>query len=70
MDKLCSPVETELIEYSMSLGFEDLTEKEQELLATKIKQGVEVSADELEEELINQSFTHLSERLGAGAITV
>ena len=27
MDKLCSPVETQLIEYSMSLGFEDLTEK-------------------------------------------
>jgi len=35
-----------------------------------LKQGVEVSADELEAELINQSFTHLSERLGARAITV
>ena len=32
MDKLCSPVETQLIEYSMSLGFEDLTEKERQIL--------------------------------------
>ena len=34
-----------------------------------LKQGVEVSAEELEAELIHQSFMHLSERLSSRAIT-
>ena len=36
MDKLCSPVETQLIEYSMSLGFEDLTEKKEKVIINRI----------------------------------